>query len=135
MPSLSTRPRSTWTTHWLWRTGLGRAGCWRWCETVLHDEDDGIFKMWYRYWSHWAPGYIGADGAEQVPMSLYATSEDGVNWEKPLVGTVPLLRGERFGHNVVATVLNANVIKDKGDPDPDRRYKMICCSARCRAVR
>ena len=96
-------------------------------ETVLHDEDDGIFKMWYRYWSHWAPGYIGADGAGQVPLNLYATSEDGVNWEKPLVGTVPLLRGERFGHNVVATVLDANVMKDRGDPDPDRRYKMICC--------
>ncbi len=92
--------------------------------TVLHDEDDGIFKMWY--WSPSSPGYaIGVEDVRQ-PLTLYATSEDGVKWEKPLVGTVPALRGDRFDHNVVATVLNANVIKDKDDPDPDRRYKMIC---------
>ena len=84
--------------------------------TVLYDEDEGIFKMWY----------IG-EAPEYFPnyATHYATSKDGVRWDKPLVGTIPCPKAEK--HNAVADAcLLASVIKDNADPDPARRYKMIC---------
>jgi hypothetical protein len=83
--------------------------------SVLYDEDEQIFKMWY----------IG-EAPEYFPnyATFYATSKDGIIWEKPLVGTIPCPKAER--HNAVADAcLLASVIKDKADPDPARRYKMI----------
>ncbi|MCC7083424.1 MAG: hypothetical protein IT427_00275 [Pirellulales bacterium] len=84
--------------------------------TVLFDSEEQIFKMWY----------VG-ESFEDFPdyAVLYATSTDGVNWQKPLVGTVESKRGGR--HNAVAEgYLLASVIKDEADLDPRRRYKMIC---------
>ena len=47
--------------------------------TVLFDEEDQVFKMWYMGGgTQWFPNYA----------TLYATSRDRVHWEKPLVGTV-----------------------------------------------
>lgn len=84
---------------------------------VLYDEDERIFKMWYL---GVAPGYF----QDNSSFTLYATSKDGVAWDKPLVGTVSSPKASK--HNVVALVDLASVIKDKEDPDPARRYKMIC---------
>jgi hypothetical protein len=84
--------------------------------SVLYDDQEGIFKMWYigeapDYFPHYA--------------TLYATSRDGLTWEKPLVGPLPCPQAAE--HNAVADAcLLASVIKDKADPDPARRYKMIC---------
>jgi len=83
--------------------------------SVIYDEDEQIFKMWY----------IG-ESPEDFPdyATMYATSTDGIHWEKPLVG-VNSARGAQT--NAVAPgYLLASVIKDHADPDPDRRYKMIC---------
>jgi hypothetical protein len=83
---------------------------------VLFDEEEGIYKMWY----------LGEERDAFPHYALhYATSKDGVVWEKPLVGTVV---SEKYPeHNVVAEqVLLASVIKDNDDPDPAHRYKMIC---------
>lgn len=84
--------------------------------SVLYDQDEGIFKMWY----------IG-EAPDYFPnyATLYATSRDGIHWEKPLVGTIPCPKTEK--HNAVANAcLLASVIKDKADPNPAHRYKMIC---------
>jgi hypothetical protein len=84
--------------------------------SVIYDEDERLFKMWYigeapDYFPHYA--------------TLYATSKDGIAWEKPLVGAIPCPKAAR--HNAVANAcLLASVIKDKADPDLARRYKMIC---------
>lgn len=82
---------------------------------VIRDEEDGIFKMWY----------LGEE-TETFPQYAiyYATSKDGVHWEKPLIGTVKTTKYEK--HNIIAeNILLPSVIKDKADPDPARRYKMI----------
>lgn len=83
---------------------------------VLFDEEEQIFKMWY----------LGEETKTFPNYALYyATSQDGVHWEKPLVGTVKT--DVYREHNVVAEqVLLASVMKDNDDPDPARRYKMIC---------
>ncbi|MBI3922904.1 MAG: hypothetical protein HY318_15895 [Armatimonadetes bacterium] len=84
--------------------------------SVLYDEEERIFKMWY---IGEAPDYF-PDYA-----TMYATSKDGITWEKPLVGTIPCAKAEK--HNAVAEAcLLASVIKDKSEPDPTRRYKMVC---------
>ena len=83
---------------------------------VIYDEEEKLFKMWY----------IGEE-PDAFPhyATLYATSKDGVHWEKPLIGAVHSDKYEK--HNAVAEqVLLASVIKDNVDADPARRYKMIC---------
>lgn len=88
--------------------------------SVIHDEEDNLFKMWY----------IG-ESIEDFPdyATLYATSKDGIHWDKPLVGTVKSRRGGET--NAVADgYILASVIKDKADSDEARRYKMICWKQR-----
>src|SRR5262249_25134551 len=56
--------------------------------------------------------------------TFYATSKDGIVWEKPLVGTVASPKIDK--HNAVLySGLLASVMKDRAEPDPARRYKMI----------
>jgi hypothetical protein len=82
---------------------------------VIYDEEEQIFKMWY----------LGEE-PEAFPnyAAFYATSKDGIHWEKPLVGTV---KTEKYAeHNVVGeNIILPCVIKDNADPDPAKRYKMI----------
>lgn len=83
--------------------------------SVLYDEQERIFKMWY-----------GGNSSEWFPnfATHYATSRDGLHWEKPLVGTVKAPGLAR--HNAVLDACQiASVTKDLADPDPARRYKMI----------
>jgi len=47
------------------------------CPMVIYDSDDSIFKMWY--WN-------SKDGLSD----LYATSEDGLHWEKPILNLVEI---------------------------------------------
>ena len=83
--------------------------------TVLFDEEERLFKMWYGgHSTEWFPHFA----------THYATSRDGIHWEKPLVG--PLKRPNLPPHNtVVDTCQIANVTKDLAEPDPARRYKMV----------
>ncbi|MBC7289160.1 MAG: hypothetical protein H5T86_14210, partial [Armatimonadetes bacterium] len=85
--------------------------------SVIYDEDEKLFKMWYLCD---APGYFECS----VP-TCYAVSQDGIHWEKPLVGTA---KSPKFdNHNVVLGDAHlASVFKDAADPDPSRRYKMVC---------
>lgn len=85
--------------------------------SVLYDADEQLFKMWY----------LGDETASFPNFATYyATSRDGIRWEKPLVGTaVSAIAGER--HNaVLAEAHLASVTKDRSESDPARRYKMVC---------
>lgn len=72
---------------------------------VWYDPADQLFKMWYM------GGY--------VKSTCYATSQDGIHWDKPLLDVVP-------GTNVVHTGYrdSGTVWLDLGEPDPARRFKM-----------
>jgi len=83
--------------------------------TVLYDEQEKHFKMWY--WANGRPDY----GIEAVVC--YATSKEGVRWDKPLVGTLPTKNGKPT--NAVTLARGGSVMKDTRDPDPTRRYKMV----------
>ena len=83
--------------------------------TVLFDEQEKLFKMWYT--CPLDPAYFDEGG------TCYATSPDGVRWEKPLVGTRTAKNGKP--HNSVTSLLCPSVFKDPADADPERRYKMV----------
>ena len=85
---------------------------------VLYDEAEGIFKMWYPYF---LKEEKTPDGWEIEGVLGYATSRDGLAWEKPIINT-------RDGNNLTDAPIHANppaVFKDPVDPDPRRRYKMM----------
>lgn len=98
---------------------------------VLRDEEYGKYRMWYTSFS--TSNYYGAGGpAYEI---CYAESDDGFEWEKPLVGmkdfmghakTNVVYVGSHFKENKVTYGCSAaQVYKDSEDPDPNRRYKMI----------
>ena len=73
---------------------------------VWYDPADQLFKMWY------VGGYLGS--------TCYATSQDGVRWEKPLVSA----QGQT---NVVMKHVrdSSTIWLDHTEPDPSRRFKMF----------
>lgn len=86
------------------------------CGTILHV--DGEYRMWYS----------GCDGSKR--QVCYATSKDGVTWEKPKLGIVEYkgskennLPGIDGGQAMRALIVL--VLHDPEDPDPGRRFKMI----------
>jgi len=91
--------------------------------TVIFDEPEKLFKMWYE-----AP----TNDRDRNPSTFlcYATSRDGIEWQKPKIGLYEFQGsknnnilfgaaqhgGNWFGHSV---------IKDNEDSDSARRYKAI----------
>ncbi len=90
--------------------------------SVLYDEEDAVFKLWYMSYNY---GYPMVD---RTPI-LYATSVDGLSWDRPALG-LHVFRGSgennilftSYGHQ---DLYSPSVIKDPREPDPERRYKMI----------
>ena len=86
--------------------------------TVLWEPDEAIYKMWYQIYT--------PDAGEPYTVA-YATSADGLTWEKPALGIIDY-QG-RKDNNLVFTgnkyAANVNVFKDTRDPDPTRLYKNL----------
>ena len=83
--------------------------------SVLPEENGKGYRMWYHSW------------ADNEYRKLYATSRDGLKWEKPDLGQVEykgstknnmFLRRSREDHS-------PQIIHTPADPDPQRRYKLI----------
>lgn len=71
--------------------------------TVLRDEDTGVLRMWYN------------NGGNV----LYATSTDGIQWERPNLNIV----GETNKTNLKLHC--PSIIYDKFETDPKKRYKAV----------
>ena len=84
-------------------------------------QDGNKFRMWY-----YSCGLGDGPGELTQGPVCYAESDDGIQWVKPNMGQV-LWRGSR-DNNALALPdwpqEGAFVIKDDGDPDPERRYKL-----------
>lgn len=97
--------------------------------TVLYDEEDGLFKMWYRINEPIRPSKTGRGWTEPKGgyRAAYAVSEDGLRWERPELG---LFEFEGSTANNIlppddgtgAQIRRPNLIKDFHDPE--RLYKM-----------
>ena len=89
---------------------------------VIHDHDDGLFKMWY------GVGRKLSDvRGESADGLAYAVSQDGIHWEKPVLNLVDDGAGKQ--NNLVFPMLRwaagTGVMKDPTEQDPERLYKML----------
>jgi hypothetical protein len=90
---------------------------------VMYDREERLYKLWYQAYS------ISVTGGERVERYImcYATSRDGLSWEKPELG-IHEIAGSKANNVVVIGQRYwalTNVIKDERDPDPSRRYKCL----------
>ena len=107
--------------------------------TVWHHPEQGRFQMWYQGFGGMGVPRMGADMSGSRwknfdPANLlytigYATSNDGIFWERPNLGLVEY-DGTRDNNLVLVDAAFANVIMDDRDPDPDRLYKSLFFKAR-----
>ncbi len=101
-----------------WEVGIINYTC------VLQDREEGLFKMWYQIIRPKA----GGGGNES--WCLYATSPDGLVWEKPELGIVEHDGSTRnnilfYEHEGIRGTPSYWVEKDYAASDPSRRYKMM----------
>ena len=89
--------------------------------TVMVDEEDHLYKLWYQTYNRWAKEPLRRN------LACYAISQDGIHWEKPAVGLFPFQNSYR--NNIVATGQTYydgfSVIKDWQERDPARKYKSV----------
>ena len=97
------------------------------------NSEKRIWEWWYRAGHSGAPA--GTATAEsfssfqlmyQLRLYHYATSSDGVNWEKPNLGLYDWLGSK--DNNVAVDphgMTMYNVLRDERDEDPSRRYKAL----------
>jgi hypothetical protein len=85
--------------------------------TVIYDSEEQIFKIWYNS----LPTVAKPDVEQYL---CYATSRDGIAWEKPNLGLVEF-KGSK-ANNIFLKWSNwtHSVIKDLHDSDASRRYKI-----------
>ena len=91
-----------------------------WQGTVLWDAEEGVFKCWYM-------GIDAEEAGTQQPRTGYATSEDGIAWERPDLGICEY-KGSRANNLLVDNTprrTNGPCLKDVADPNPARRYKLF----------
>ena len=103
---------------------------------VIYDKEDKLYKCWYcpfivdERTTHTplekrnpeSTNYMEAKPNRRDEALLYATSKDGIFWEKPELGIVEF-QGSTRNNIVVRGPSGAGVYKDPGDPNPARRYK------------
>ncbi|MBL9116631.1 MAG: hypothetical protein JNJ83_16610 [Verrucomicrobiaceae bacterium] len=95
---------------------------------VIWDDQEKIFKMWYKCVLADKEAIAQMDGPSTVHdvgwYLLYATSKDGLKWEKPKLG-LHAFGGTKATNIVARDCPNVGVFKDLHDVDPTRRYKMV----------
>ncbi len=72
--------------------------------TVLEDQESGNFRMWYN----------------RIRNNYYATSPDGVNWERPVVNPA-----EKNNKIDLFEFHSPSFIYDQWEKDPSKRYKAV----------
>ena len=105
--------------------------------SVIYDQDEGLFKCWYKC-------FIVDEASVKTPLAqrpklpyfggqreeglLYASSRDGISWEKPSLGLIDFV-GSRANNIVMRRATHGihagGVLKDPRAADPARRYKFI----------
>ena len=85
--------------------------------TVIYDKDERIFKMWYN-------SFATASKPDIQELLLYATSKDGIHWERPQLNIVDFHGSKANNAFLNWCSWNDSVIKDDSDSDASKRYKL-----------
>ena len=106
--------------------------------TVCFDPLLGQHRMWYmsrmsRRHEFTIPELeIPGGGNIHNDLTLYATSQDGIHWEKPNLGVVHFNGSGQ--NNIVGDFHGASVLLDAEEPDAQKRYQAIGFIRRFEAV-
>jgi len=85
--------------------------------SVLYDERERLFKMWY--------SLHRGSGGDEASVLCFATSPDGIRWHKPALGIFEY-RGTKKNNIVMPhSGLASGVFKDPRETDSSKRYKMV----------
>jgi hypothetical protein len=91
--------------------------------SVHFDEEEQLFKAWYTAQHRSTERHLGEPLEDWIAPHLmaYATSRDGVHWEKPDLGQFEFTGSG--DNNICDSVHAESVVIDPHDQDPARRYK------------
>ena len=101
--------------------------------TVMRDPESGRFRIWYLgqggmgvpSMSSGQPYSIHGHDPKNLHFSIcYATSNDGIFWERPNLGLVEY-QGSKDNNIALMNAAGANVFEDARETDPARRYKSL----------
>ncbi|MCL0100030.1 hypothetical protein M1O55_04100, partial [Dehalococcoidia bacterium] len=101
--------------------------------TVIRDAQSGQFRMWYLSqggmgvpsMSSSQPYSIQGNDPKNLHLSIcYATSNDGIFWDRPNLSLVEY-KGSKDNNIAIPNASGANVFEDTREPDPARRYKSL----------
>lgn len=88
--------------------------------SVIHDADDGKFKLWYVQ-------SLTGDPFNTGQVLCYAESSDGLHWQKPLYDLC-LPYQEHCATNIVQSDTSAvTVVLNHDRSDPQRKFLMLYC--------
>jgi len=85
-------------------------------ETVLYDESERVFKMWYRCLG------VPEDARSSGAQFCYSVSDDGIDWKKPELGLVDYWGSRK--NNLIKGPFG-EVIKDLREGEGSRRFKSL----------
>ncbi len=96
--------------------------------TMLFDPDEQLFKAWYMNIPKTPTEKITVGGQRRpghATLLSYATSQDGVKWNKPVLNLVDY-EGSTENNMIAPELYNPegfSVLYEPRDPNPKRRYK------------
>ncbi|MCC6489887.1 MAG: hypothetical protein IT364_20525 [Candidatus Hydrogenedentes bacterium] len=99
--------------------------------TMIYDPELDLFKAWYMNIPATAADKVTVQGQRRpghATLLSYATSRDGVIWEKPVLNLVDF-EGSTANNMIAPDLYNPEgfaVLYEPGEPDPARRYKGFC---------
>ena len=94
--------------------------------SVHYDEATGLLRMWYAGHPDLPDGKkpkVEGFRSGKGNFVLYATSKDGLTWERPALG-LHEFQGSK-ANNIIYDFHSPSVLVDTADPDPARRFKML----------
>ena len=107
--------------------------------TAFYDPLRKQYRMWYM--SRMSSGHnhkvpeleIPGGGNRHCDLTMYATSKDGIRWERPDLGLVHFDGSGK--NNIMFDFHGASVFIDATESDPKKRYKAIGFIRRFKAIR
>ncbi len=96
--------------------------------TMIYDPDEKLFKAWYMNIPNTPKHKITVAGQRRpghATLLSYATSQDGVKWNKPVLNLIDY-EGSTENNMIAPELYNPegfSVLYEPHDPNPDRRYK------------
>jgi hypothetical protein len=88
--------------------------------SILYEPDEKLFKAWYEVYKKYPP-----QGEAKVVV-CYATSRDGIKWDKPNLGLYDF-RGSKENNIIMRDLIDAPTVFRDPNPTADVKYRMFWC--------